>query len=151
MGDRGLNTNAEQSFQSEVLQLVGADNVAKVEAVSRGGGSEVSFEQLLQWKPRYVLADSPAVLSVIESDPSWQAFLKDSGATVVLVPSQPYGFLANPPSVNRILGISWLDQLLYPQHYQLDMKKEIKDFYKLFYSAHPTEQQLDELTASLKH
>ncbi len=143
MGDKGLNTNAEESFQAEVLQLVGADNVAKVKAVSRGGGSEVSFEQLLSWKPKYILVDNPQLLETMQADSQWQDYLQQTGAQLVLQPTAPYGVLSNPPSVNRILGISWLGQLLYPDQYQLDLRTEFRNFYKLFYQVELTDKQLD--------
>lgn len=145
MGDKGLNTNAEESFQAEVLQLVGADNVAKVKAVSRGGGSEVSFEQLLSWKPKYILVDNPQLLETMQADSQWQDYLQQTGAQLVLQPTAPYGVLSNPPSVNRILGISWLGQLLYPDQYQLDLRTEFRNFYKLFYQVELTDKQLDSL------
>lgn len=145
MGDKGLNTNAEKSFQSEVLQVVGADNVAKVKAVSRGGGTEVSFEQLLQWKPKYILVDNAKLLETIQKDSTWQDYLQKSGAKLVVIPSEPYGLLANPPSVNRILGIYWLGQTLYPDLYKRDLKKDFRDFYKLFYSVDLTAEQAAKL------
>ncbi|MDO5732426.1 MAG: ABC transporter substrate-binding protein [Eubacteriales bacterium] len=148
MGDAGLNTNALGSFQSEILDLVGADNVCKAEPVSRGGGTEVSMEDVLQWKPEYVLVDSPSLAETMAADPAWQDFFSQNPESKqVLVPYGPYGFLAGPPSVNRFIGLAWLGQLLYPEKYELDVRQEVKEFYELFYQVELTDEALDELLA----
>lgn len=145
MGDKGLNTNAAESFQSEVLQIVGADNVAKVDPVSRGGGSEVSFEQLLEWKPDYILVDNEKLAETIQNDATWQEYIKSTGAELIVVPNEPYGVLADPPSVNRILGIYWLGQKLYPDLYQRDLVTDFAEFYDIFYHSMLTDKQLRKL------
>lgn len=145
MGDKGLNTNAAESFQSEVLQLVGADNVAKVDPVSRGGGSEVSFEQLLEWTPKYILVDNSKLAETIKNDATWQDYLKSTGAKLLVIPNEPYGLLANPPSVNRVLGLYWLGEKLYPDLYKRDLKKDFTEFYELFYHYKLTDAQLAKL------
>ncbi len=150
MGDDGLSTNAEASFQSEVLQLVGADNVAKVEAVSKGGGTQVSFEELLTWKPSIIIADNEELAKTIQENDTWQNFLKETGAKLVIAPQVPYGVLSNPPSVNRILGIKWLGNLLYPDLYKVDIQKEVSEFCQLFYHFEPSEDQLKEILNELE-
>ena len=36
----------------------------------------------------------------------------------------PYNWLSNPPSLNMLLGIWWLGNLLYPQYYDYDMAEK---------------------------
>ena len=41
--------------------------------------------------------------------------------------------MTQPPAVNRIIGIRWLGNLLYPDLYDEDMIEEAKTFYQLFW------------------
>lgn len=145
MGDAGLNTNAAGSFQEEVLQIVGAVNVADVEPVSRGGGSEVSLEQLIIWQPDLIIFSNQKLAEEKMADTAWQALDAIKDDKIVIAPSEPYGVLDSPPSVNRILGIIWLGQTLYPEQYDVDLKEAFTEFYKLFYSADITDEQMTRL------
>jgi iron complex transport system substrate-binding protein len=142
-GTAGLNTNAEGSFHAQVMEVVGAKNAATgVDVVSKSSGTTVPMEQLLQWQPDYILAESPAVYDIIMKDKSWQELKAVKEGKVYQVPTAPYNFLGAPPSVNRIIGIQWLGQLIYPDHYKLNIEDEVKEFYQLFYHAEPTAEQL---------
>ncbi|NLW07967.1 MAG: ABC transporter substrate-binding protein, partial [Clostridia bacterium] len=46
---------------------------------------------------------------------------------------------------NRILGIKWLGNLLYPEIYGYDMTKETREFYKLFYHYDLSDEELTSL------
>ena len=49
------------------------------------------------------------------------------------VPTAPFNWFDRPPSVNRMIGIKWLANLLYPNVFRYDMAAEVKDFYAKFY------------------
>ena len=53
--------------------------------------------------------------------------------------------MANPPSVNRILGISWLGNLLYPDIYDYDMITEAQRYYKLFWHYDLSQSEAEEM------
>lgn len=133
VGDDGLHTNAEGSIHARVIEQIGAENAAKVEMVSSGGGSEVSFEQLLLWQPDVIIADSEALYQTITTDKVWGELDAVKEGKVYQIPSVPYSFMSSPPSVNRMIGILWLGNLVYPEQYSADIKQEVKDFYELFY------------------
>ncbi len=133
IGDDGLHTNAEGSIHARVMEQTGAENAAKVELVSSGGGSEVSFEQLLLWQPDFIIADSEALYQTIITDKVWGELNAVKEGRVYRIPSVPYSFMSSPPSVNRMMGILWLGNLVYPEQYRLDIKQETKNFYQLFY------------------
>lgn len=143
MGDKGTHTNARGSFQAEVLPLVPAINAADVEPASKGGGSEVSMEQILLWDPDVILVDNPELMAEMQKDESWTALRAFKEGRVYVIPSGPYGFLADPPSVNRLLGIEWLGNLLYPEIYDLDIREETAEFYEDFYSIYFDEVKED--------
>lgn len=147
MGDKGGNTNARESFQSQVLQLLPVINVADIEANSKGGGSEVSMEQILNWDPDVILVDNPELLAFMQKDSSWQSLRAIKEEHAYLVPSVPYGFLSDPPSVNRLMGLDWLGKLLYPEAKAYDFKIEdqLKNFYQHFYHVELNEDQIAEV------
>ncbi len=145
IGDDGLHTNAEGSIHARVIEQIGADNAAQVEQVSSGGGSEVSFEQLLLWQPDYIIADTKTLYDAILSDKVWGQLTAVKEGRVYRIPTAPYSFMSNPPSVNRMIGILWLGNLVYPDQYNIDIKKEVKNFYELFYHMELNDTQIDEI------
>lgn len=145
IGESGLNTNAAGSIHADVLNRVGAENVANVEVVSSGGGSKVSLEQILKWNPDVILADGDLSYKAIMTGSAWKDVKAVKNSKVYRIPSAPYSFISNPPSVNRIIGINWLGNLVYPQKYNLNIEKEVKEFYKLFYSVDLTDAQYKEI------
>ena len=144
-GDDGLHTNAEGSIHARVIEQIGAENAAKVEKVSSGGGSEVSFEQLLLWQPDIIIADSDALYQTITTDKVWAELNAVKEGKVYEIPSVPYSFMSSPPSVNRMIGIQWLGNLVYPQLYNVDIKQEVKNFYELFYHVSLDDAQLEKI------
>ena len=45
--------------------------------------------------------------------------------------------MSSPPSVNRVLGIWWLGNLLYPELYDYDMVQVAQEYYRLFWHYDP--------------
>lgn len=144
-GDDGLHTNAEGSIHARVIEQIGAENAAKVEKVSSGGGSEVSFEQLLLWQPDIIIADSDALYKTITTDKVWGELKAVKEGKVYKIPSVPYSFMSSPPSVNRMIGILWLGNLVYPEQYNVDIKQEVKNFYELFYHVTLDDSKVEEV------
>lgn len=145
LGDQGLNTNARGSIHADVIEQIGAVNVADVEMVSSGGGSEVSMEQILLWNPDIVIADSQMLYEKITTDSAWQELDAVKNGKVYKVPTVPYSFMSNPPSVNRLIGIAWLGNLVYPDLYGYDIQEEISEFYRLFYHLNLNAEDMDEI------
>ncbi len=143
MGEAGLNTNAVGSFHSELLDYVPVINVADVEAANRGGGSEVSMEQIIGWQPDYILVDGANLADEMREDPAWSSLSAVREGRVIVIPSAPYGFLADPPSVNRYAGLAWLGPLFYPQVYGSDVKGQVAEFFSLFYGVELDDASLD--------
>lgn len=142
-GNAGFNTNAEGSFHAQVLDFVGAKNVVSgIEATSKGSETVVSMEQIIQWQPDVILADSNELYQIITTSESWQELEAVKQRKVYKIPTAPYNFLGSPPSVNRILGVQWLGELLYPDYYQLDIETVVTEFYDLFYHVKPTSEEL---------
>lgn len=142
MGKDGLSTNARNSFHAEVLRLVGADNIVEDNPATTGGSTEYSLENIILKDPAFILADSQEVLDLIKAEAAWQELSAVKNGKLVLIPKLPLSFLFNPPSMNRVIGIYWLGQLLYPELYNGDIKEQVKEFYRLYLRHELTEEQL---------
>ena len=149
-GMKGLNTDAEGSMHTEVLELVGGQNVAQVTTESDYGMAPVSLEQVLAWDPEVILvASDPAeesnVYQQITTGAQWATVTAVKNKQVYQIPRGPFDWFDRPPCLARIIGVKWLGNLLYPDLYDYDIKQEVKDFYKVFYHMQLTDAQLAEL------
>ena len=134
-GSDPLGTNAEGSSQAQVLGIVGAKNAVVVDEVtSKGGGNMINMEQLYNFDPNVVLVTDAAALEIIESETAWQELRAVKDGKVYTVPTEPYCWLSAPPSMNMILGVWWLGNLLYPEVYDYDMTAKAQEIYKAFWN-----------------
>lgn len=151
-GLKGLETDPKGSMHTEVLDMVGAINVADVPGLRGYGRATVSFEQLLLWKTEMILVcpdhshpGGAEQYANILSNPAWRALDAIKNNTVYQIPSVPFNCVDRPPSVNRILGLIWLSNLLYPEYFNVDIKAETRKFYMLFYHKKLTDEELDKV------
>lgn len=141
-GEDGLNMNAEGSVQAAVIDIIGAKNAIVVEKVShKGGGNTITMEELIKADPDVILFCSGGPYQTAEKDTYWQSLRAIQEKQYYEVPDQPYNFLAMPPSINQILGIKWLGNLVYPEQYPYDMTEVVKEFYRLFWHYELTDQE----------
>lgn len=132
---KGLGTNAKGSSQAQVLELVGAENAIVVEKVtSKGGGNLVSIEQVYAADPDVIIFSEKEVYESAAADPAWRELRAIREGRYYLVPTDPYNWLSNPPSLNMVLGIYWLGNLLYPQYYDYDIALQVQKIYKVFWN-----------------
>ncbi len=147
-GPSGLETEPAGSWHAQVIDMVGGNNVAKVEIKEGKGKSEVSIEQLLLWDPEIIISwddERGGYYSGILKDPAWKDITAVKKGEVYEIPNKPFNWFDRPPSVNRILGLKWIGNLLYPDIYDYDMREEVKEFYDKFYHYQLTEEEIDEL------
>lgn len=140
-GDDGLQTDPNGSRHTEVLDLVGGDNVADVTDKGSRGLTQVSLEQVLAWDPDLILSWSNCY-EKIKADPKWKTIKAIQDNKVYAVPSGPFNWFDRPPSVNRVLGLKWLGNLLYPEVYDYDIAEEVREFYKMFYHYDLTDEDI---------
>lgn len=148
LGDTGLQTNPKGSIHADVIDRVGAINVADVNDSTGTGGVNVSMEQVMQWAPDVMIFDPQSVYSKVGQDPLWKDLSAVKNKKVYEVPMGPYNWMGRPPSVNRVLGIKWLGNLLYPSVYKYNMVQEAEKFYDLFYHYKLNEEQAKKLMAN---
>ena len=130
-----LGTNAEGSSQAQVLGIIGAKNAVVVEDVSsKGGGNMINMEQLYNFDPDVILVTDAADLEIIETEAAWQELRAVQSGEVYTVPCDPYCWMSAPPSMNMILGVWWLGNLLYPEVFVYDMTAKAQEIYKTLWN-----------------
>jgi iron complex transport system substrate-binding protein len=145
-GPTGRDCNAKGSIHADVIELIGATNAIEVPELSnKGGGNTISMEELLRFQPEVILLANNGPYESVATDAEWAGLSAVQQNRVYEIPYGPYDFLSNPPSVNRMIGIRWLGNLLYPELYDLDMVDEVKTFYRLFWHSEVTEDQIQGL------
>lgn len=143
--DEGLTAIAAGTVHDEVIAYAGGVNVASAEKTSHGGISEISMEQLLLWNPEVILLAPESIYESVSQKEEWQELEAVKSGHYYEIPEGPYNWMERPPSVNRIIGVKWLCNLLYPEVFGYDMIKETKEFYELFYHCEITDAQVKEL------
>jgi iron complex transport system substrate-binding protein len=152
-GPKGLATDPGNSFHSEAIVFAGGINVAKVPQGGNFGQTNVSPEQILMWNPDIIIAGYDHVSSPgqfyrsVWSDPFWRKLKAVQNKEVFEAPQYPFNWIDRPPAVNRIIGIKWLANLLYPDRFHYDIRKETRNFYAKFYHRTLTDAELDKLLA----
>lgn len=144
-GEYGTEASPAGSVHSEVMDLLGAINVAQLEEYSDSGKKEVPMEQILLWNPEVVFLTTDANYDEIYEDPVWASVQAVKDHRVYEIPSSPYNWIDRPPSVQRILGLLWMGSLLYPERYGYDMVGKTQEYYQLFYQYDLTEQEAEAL------
>lgn len=141
-GPEGIETPAKGSINAEIIERVGARNVALAET---RGLANVSPEQVQAWAPDVIITIDRDFAANVGDMPQWQGVPAVQNGRVYLSPSKPFGFIDAPPSVNRLAGLIWLSHKLYPDVVTGNLHEKIADFYELFYGVRPNDEALQEL------
>jgi len=143
-GPKGLETGLGGSINVETIEFLGARNVA---GETKGGLATVSFEQVLKWDPEIIVTIDRDFAAGVRSDPLWKDIAAVRSGRVQLSPKMPFGWVDFPPSVNRLIGLWWLAQIFYPEHFKEDIRTLTRDFYTRFYHVTPSDADLDRVLA----
>ncbi len=138
-GAQGLTTGLGGSINVEMLEWLGARNVA---GDQQGGLAQVGFEQVVLWNPEVIITNDPNFYREVWSKPEWSMIKAVRSKRVFLSPHLPFGWFDYPPGANRLIGLKWLANLLYPDEFKYDLAKEIDSFYSLFYLQKPSAEQI---------
>jgi iron complex transport system substrate-binding protein len=144
-GPQGLQTGLKGSINVEMIEFLGAKNVAAGET---GGLANVGLEQVVLWNPPVIVTNDPNFYREVWTAPVWSTTISAvRKKRVYLSPHLPFGWFDFPPGANRLIGLVWLSDILYPDLFRHDLRKEVAAFYKLFYQREPTAAQIDTLLA----
>lgn len=146
-GPSGLETSLSGSINAELIELLGATNVA--ETTPATGNPQVSIEQILHWSPDVILALDPRFVAAIRDDAAWQSVPAVRNGRVYLAPELPFGWIDAPPSVNRLLGARWAAGVLYRDRFSDDIRPLVRDFFSRFYHVELDPERLGRLLDSI--
>ena len=128
-GGNGLQTSPGGTNHTEIYEFVGGVNVVDLPAESNGR-LKVDMERILAWDPDVIIASSSAVL---ESVLQWEQVNAVTNGWAYTAPTAPFPWLDAPVSVNRLIGLYWAAETLYPEVYPYDIAAYAQTFYSLFY------------------
>ena len=135
----GLETALPGSLSAETIDEAGAINVAT--PLGRGQLVAISRDELFAWNPEIIIAEQRAFYDAMRRGTKRLAAVRDKH--VYLAPSTPFGWIDDPPGVNRLIGLYWLSALFYPDNTQEDLRSTVCDFYDKFYGIKLTNGQLE--------
>jgi iron complex transport system substrate-binding protein len=139
-GPKGLETEVVES-----LDRLGAENVASGR-IERGPLVPVTLADVVGWNPDVIVTIHPGFFASVAADPGWQGIKAVQDGRVYLAPLLPFAWMDLPPSVNRLIGLKWLGKMLYPEIFTDDLRRDVQEFYSLFYQHALAPAQLDALT-----
>jgi iron complex transport system substrate-binding protein len=94
----------------------------------------VDIEQVMNWAPDYVLLSPDAGFYLdVFSDKTWAQVPAVRSGRVYEVPAKPYEWCNKPPSVQTVLGVLWMGNLLAPDIYDFDMAMRAREFFLFFW------------------
>jgi iron complex transport system substrate-binding protein len=139
-GPEGLETGLAGSINAEMLDFVGAVNVAATG--EKRNIATVSAEQILAWNPEDVVTIDQRFYRAVWRNPIWEDVDAVRFKRVFLAPDKPFGWFDSPPAVNRLMGLKWLCNKLYQGLFSADLSAETHDFYRRFYHIDLTQAQV---------
>lgn len=134
-GPEGLQTEPETSQHMTAFLAAGALDVATCEETYGGGMTDVSLEQVLKWDPPVIVAWDAALrggaVEDIRTNPLWSDIQAVKDGRVYAMPNLPWAWCDRPPGVNRLMGLQWICNLLYPDRYPIDIVDRAQEFFKV--------------------
>jgi iron complex transport system substrate-binding protein len=142
-GPDGLETGLARSQAMATIDQAGVINVAA--PLGTGQLTRVTREQIFAWDPAIIIAQQPSFYTMLQRDRSWRGLAAVAKKRVYLAPADPFGWIDDPPGVNRVIGLPWLSALFYPDVYQEDLRASVREFYDKFYRIKLSDKQLEAL------
>jgi iron complex transport system substrate-binding protein len=104
-GADGLTVVAPGADVTAIFSHLGWQQVAPP---GDGPLRQASIEQIRSLDPDVVLFADPAMGRTLAQSPAWQSLRAVHDGRAFAVPALPFGWLEEPPSINRLLGLAWL-------------------------------------------
>jgi iron complex transport system substrate-binding protein len=139
----GLETGFTGSQAMADVDQAGVINVAG--RLGSGELTRVTRDQIVNWDPAIIIAQDRSFYNALLRSPTWRGLIAVANKRVYLAPADPFGWIDQPPGVNRIIGLYWLAALFYPDQYQEDLRINVRDFYQKFYNIKLNDRQLEAL------
>ena len=149
-GATGLAVNAAGSSQAQVIDLIGAKNaVVTKDITDKGGGTIVSLESVYKDEPDVIILTEGGPYNELADSPEWGGLTAVKEGKYYEIPGDPYCWMSSPPSVNMVLGVWWLGQLVYPEEYaDYDIVQVAQEFYDKFWHYDLSDEEAKEMLAN---
>ena len=141
-GADGLETGSIEALPLADVSQAGAIDVAEGPPDQM---LRVTPAQLVAWNPAVIIAERRSFYNSLLHSTQWRGLSAVRAKHVYLAPSDPFGWIDNPPGPNRLMGLYWLTSILYPDAQQEDLRALTRDFYAKFYAVTLTDKQLGAL------
>jgi iron complex transport system substrate-binding protein len=142
-GSDGLETGLSGAQAMADIDQAGVINVAA--GLGRGELTRVTRDQIIDSNPAIIIAQQRSFYNALLRNTAWRGLIAVASKRVYLAPADPFGWIDDPPGVNRIVGLYWLAGLFYPDQYQEDLRTNVREFYDKFYRIKLTDRQLEDL------
>jgi iron complex transport system substrate-binding protein len=139
-GPDGLETGLAGAQAMAAIDQAGVINVAA--RLGRGELTRVTREQIIAWNPAIIIAQQRSFYNALLHNRAWRGLAAVANKRVYLEPAVPFGWIDDPPGVNRTIGLYWLTAIFYPDQYQEDLSANVSQFYELYYGVKLTDKQL---------
>jgi iron complex transport system substrate-binding protein len=138
-GFDGLETGLDGAAVMTDIDEVGAINVAA--SLGRGELTRVTPADIRFWNPDFIIAQRRSFYEALRRDRRWRSLAAVRDKKVFLAPAAPFGWIDDPRSVNRLIGLYWLSSLFYKSMAQPDLGTLVTEFYQKFYNITLTNPQ----------
>lgn len=141
-------TSGRPSLDQDWMDLGGAINVAEKWQLTAMRGNphtapNTSMEAIVAANPDVIIVMRPQNRDVILHDPRWQNIKAVKTGRVYANPSGIFWWCRE--TTEEALQFLWLAHTLYPQAFRdIDMKREVGDFYAKFYGMHFTDAEIEQ-------
>ncbi|HVC59869.1 MAG TPA: ABC transporter substrate-binding protein [Acetobacteraceae bacterium] len=105
-GTSGLTVAAPGTGVTEVFARLGWQVVAPD---GQGTFRPSSIDAIRTLDPDILIFSDPAMHETVLHDDAWQTVRAVRDGHVLVAPSLPFGWIEDPPSINRLLGLAWLE------------------------------------------
>ncbi|HKF59973.1 MAG TPA: ABC transporter substrate-binding protein, partial [Dongiaceae bacterium] len=145
-GGTGLQTGPAGSLLGEIVDMAGGHNL--VPPTGSSAPAKTTLAEIARWDPDVVITQDPGLYRAMPSDPAWGALRAVQSHRIHLAPELPFGWIDEPPGINRLLGLRWLAAVLHPETFAWDRRAAAREFCELFYHAKLGDAEIDRILAS---
>ena len=143
--NEALRTDYEGSICAEWIALTFANNVS----LDKDAGLKISgdkayttLEQVYVWDPDLIICNEASAFEDIKEDEKWAGLRAVREGKVYQIPIGT-SRMGHPTSTETPLALLWLAELLYPGYFDIDIRDEIKGYFKDYYDYELSEELLD--------
>ena len=136
-----------EPMRSPLTTPTGAAAETRLHTAGAASAPSVSDRELPDYRLRFILlllADGHAYHNAIVTDPMWRSLSAVKNGNVYEAPNGPYNWMGGPPSIQRLLSMIWLGNLMYPDIFDYDIDERVGEFYSLFFRYDLTGAELDD-------